>query len=54
LKLGNVMQADQFMEVLNGFIEDRQHMAESNAAIDRWIGPREGSDTDVDSDSPYL
>jgi hypothetical protein len=53
LKLGNVMQAGQFMAVVNEFMADRQRIAESNAAINRWIGSREGSDTEVDEDGPY-
>jgi hypothetical protein len=53
LKLGSVMQAGQFMAVVNEFIADRQRIAESDAAIDRWIGSREGLDTEVDEDGPY-
>jgi hypothetical protein len=56
LELGNKMQTGRFMEVVESFVGQKEHrrIAESDAAVDRWVGPREGSDTEVDSDGPYL
>jgi hypothetical protein len=56
VELRNKMQTARFMAVVESFVKEKEHrrIAESDAEVDRWVGPREGSDTEVDSDSPYL
>jgi hypothetical protein len=57
LELRNGMQAEQFMVVVDGFVQDRQRVrtAEPGSAMDRWIQEDRfnyGSDSGDDEGSP--